>query len=894
MTENEGAQLAELMKKLESGAMLDQPCWSFIKEMNSFSDERLDSIAIRDGYRTYTYRQMFRYWERYAEAFSGVNITGKNNSRVALIATPLTESIFAFYGLNMTGASVSLIYHLDLFDEKQFYSMIEREQITDIVLSEIWAFPQLMKRLLRDREMLGLRNVIALESPLGGEYGIPAAELVRKTNATLFHELEGGLLMKDLLKQYEATPISYGDKKSSEGSVILHTTGTVNGMHKPVPMSDKNLNAVIPCVVKTKNTYDDFKNLPDHLVSCLTLNMSWVYAMVDMLNMPLALGMELVVLPFGGTNPRYADAIEEYGFSVLFTSKSILDSWLKTTPDMDLSKLKVVFMGGTYVSPDYKEQFNSYLRSCGSSARIINGYGLSELGGACIISPSTRDDDAIGYPLPGFKAKIYVEDEERFYDLSDGPRTGVLYLSSATLSSGRLGDEVFFKLDKIDGEDYLNTNDLVRVNEDGSMTCIGRSNQFFVNNAGVRFDAGLVQNAVTSQSGIVACGLAPEFHKMLHDNVPVLYVETEKHGKGDLTIVRDALIQVFIEDNMVLDTNLPSQVVIVERIPLNTGGKVDGKRLASGTVTGKRYSVKPVKSNDKIVDILLVPATEGEHALMGAGVPEELENDPYNILSELFAIIPDINEGNYAKVFRIPGLRELVIKLTGFDIKDIPRSMMNSMPQMFDIAFRKYVLPIMKGEKKMSKKKKEEFPKFPLPPLPPIPGAPWNSDEDAEDSPKKKAKKLRSDVQTAWEKSIDMQKSSIDSSKKQYGEFFDYFTGMMDDFADALPEELPFMPPCFASPKDVRKSMKEFEAMANEHFITQMDNMTDFFLQSQEKACENLPEIKEKKEEQAEATEVEAEVEVVEEKPAEEKPAAAKTTRTRQTRQTKEAKEAAK
>ena len=34
------------------------------------------------------------------------------------------------------------------------------------------------------------------------------------------------------------------------------------------------------------------------------------------------------------------------------------------------------------------------------------------------------------------------------------------------------------------------------------MTCIGRSNQFFVNNAGVRFDAGLVENAISAQPGI--------------------------------------------------------------------------------------------------------------------------------------------------------------------------------------------------------------------------------------------------------------------------------------------------------------------------------------------------------------------------------------------------------
>ena len=172
-----------------------------------------------------------------------------------------------------------------------------------------------------------------------------------------------------------------------------------------------------------------------------------------------------------------------------------------------------------------------------------------------------------------------------------------------------------------------------------------------MNNAGVRFDAGLVQTAVTAQPGIVACGLAPELHKTLHDNIPVLYVELEEKGAGALAVLRRALIQVFIKDGKLADTNLPSQCVITETIPLNTSGKVDAKKLAAGGVKGDRYSVKPVKMDDKVVDILLVPAAEGENATMGAGIPEELEGDPYNILSEVFACIPDLNKGKFTKLF---------------------------------------------------------------------------------------------------------------------------------------------------------------------------------------------------------------------------------------------------
>ncbi len=835
MKKSEKEQYEKVIERLESGELADQLCWSFIKELNSYSADRLDSMAITDGYRQYTYRQMFRYWERYAEAFSGMDMTGRSHARVALIGTPLTETVFAFYGLNMTGASVSLIYPFDLYDDKQIQSMIEREKITDLVVSEIYAFPQLMKCLLRDRELLGLRNIIVLESPMGGEYGIPAVEMLRNMNRELFRELPGAILMEDMLKKYEAFPISYGKGQSS---IVLHTTGTVSGMHKPVPMTDAALNSFVISAIKAKETYEDFAKAPKHMVTYLTLNMSWVYAMVDMLHTPLGLGMEIVSLPFGATNPRYSEAIEHYGINVLFTSKSILDSWLKTMPDIDLSKLKIVFMGGTYISPEYKKKFNDYLRSCGSPARIINGYGLSELGGACMLSPSSREDDAIGFLLPGFKAKIYVEEEDRYYDVSDGQHTGILFLNSPTMSTGRLDDTVFFELEEIDGEEYFNSNDMVRVNEDGSMTCIGRSNQFFVNNAGVRFDAGLVQNAITSQPGIAACGVAPELHKTLHDNIPVLYVEMNEKGAGSLNTLRKALIQVFIKDGVLEDTNLPSQCVIAQSIPLNSSGKVDIKQLAAGVVKGSRYSVKPVKMDGKVVDILLVPATEGENATMGAGIPEELQGDPYTILSEVFAIIPDLNKGRYSKLFKIPGMRELVLKLTGFDIRNIPASMYNATPKMFSLAYRKYMMPLMKGVNNMSKKKKNPMsnfmPKMPVPPM--MAFAQKMAEKKNDENVKARKEDVKSSMMTFWEQMIDMQKSAMEASKEQWNQFFKNTLDIEDTFAAIMPDEAPslFGFPLI-SPKAFMQNLKEFQEVSNAHFVEQLDSAVDFRFKGKER-----------------------------------------------------------
>ena len=805
---------------MESGEIADQPIWSFIKEMNSVSDERLDSVAITDGYRQYTYRQMFRTWERYAEAFSGFGLTGENRSRVGIVGVTISETIFALYGLNMTGASVSLIYHLDLYDEKQIYSMIEREKITDLIISELFAFPNVMKHLHRDKEMLGIRNIIVLPSPMGGEYAFPALEWARKLNRELYREIPDGVHMDDLLNRYEAYPISIPKEPSP---IVLHTTGTVSGMHKPVPLSNKAINSFVLSIIKAKETFEDFKrDFPDHPVTCVPFYLSWAYFMVDSLHTALSLGAEVICLPMASMNPHYSRVIEER-VNMIFTGV-IFDTWNKTRPDIDLSKLKFVIMGGTYISPEYKREFNRYLRSCGSTAHFINGYGLSELCGACAICPSSRDDDAIGYLLPGINAKILAEDEHRYYDISDGPRIGVLLLNSDTMSDGKLDGVEFFELEEVDGKKYFNTHDLVSVEEDGCLKCIGRSNQYFVNNAGVRFNAGLVERAVSSQPGIKACGLVPEFHKVLHDNVPILYAELSKGDGSELDTLRDALVQVFIEDELISDSNLPSQCVIVEHMPLNSNGKVDGKRLRTGSVKGDRYSINPAFIDDKLIDIVLTPAPEGEAATVDAGVPQELEEDPYNLLSSLFSAIPEIQEKGISTVLNIPGLRELIIKLTDFDIKNIPQSLWNISPKLFEITYKNNMLPLIREIDQIGSV-------LPLlggrmPPMPPIPFPVFGGLTDS----------FSDSSMEHWDRIFEIRKSSLDATRDYWMRFFEDFMDAEDSFADSLPDGVTMSPfgPWAISPKQLMKQAREFQEMTLEHFVKIADSIVDFYIQSQE------------------------------------------------------------
>ena len=118
------------------------------------------------------------------------------------------------------------------------------------------------------------------------------------------------------------------------------------------------------------------------------------------------------------------------------------------------------------------------------------------------------------------------------------------------------------------------------------------------------------------------------------------------------------------------------------------------------------------------------------------------------------------------------------------------------------------------------------------PVMPPLPFA-NGSGEDARDSFKK-----------FWEQMIDMQKSAMDSYKEQWNQFFEYMMDMEDTFAESLPDEVPSLPgfpvgqwPAI-SPKEFMKQVKEFQEMANKHFIEQADSAADFSVKGKEKLCD--------------------------------------------------------
>ena len=602
-----------------------QKCYKYIKERNSSDVRNSSAIAIIDGKREYSYRLMFRRWSLYAEVFSALGITGRKGARAGLTGLPSAETIFAFYALNMTGTSVSMMHIVDLNDPDNFKAMVEKEGITDLILADSAIHPQILDRILTLRYDLGIRNIIILDIPICGRYISEQYQAAHRKKIKEFRQFRGVLFMKDLFEKYEATSISYAEDASDEAAVILHTSGTTRGIHKPIPLSDTGLNEAVERLI----TDDRFSFLEGRAVTYLAMDLSSSYAMVDILHLTLAFGGTIVTLPATKTISGITQVIDDYGINVIFASGALFESLIRSKEALDLSRLAFVFLGGTYVPAHAKKRYDAFLKKKGAKIRTSIGYGLSETAAACILASSDRKDDAMGYPLAGVDVKIYVEEENRYYNLEDGPGSGVLCLSSPSLSCGRIGDTVFFDLIDIDGRSYLNTYDRVNVNADGSLTYAGRMNKYFVNNEGIRFDAGLVETAIAAVPDMTDCSLAPGYDKSIHDTIPVLFVPLKNNEEGTVKKVRQALIKVFIQDDKISKTNLPGQCVIAETIPHDAMGKVDTYQMMKRGVKGSTYRILPVRKQVEgktvLSDIRLIKAYDAPGRR--AGIPMELEDD---------------------------------------------------------------------------------------------------------------------------------------------------------------------------------------------------------------------------------------------------------------------------
>ena len=584
----------------------EQRAWKYLRELCSLNSSDMNRLAVIDGNREYTYGQMFREWERYASVFTSLGMTEEENARVGVLGSTCAEVIFSFYGLNMVGAQVSLVASWSAFNFARIEETILQEKLTDFIITDDLAQPDLVRELLIRRKELGLRNVIVLHVSMAGAAAIPVMTAVQEARYASMKALYRPICMETLLRSFGRLPVRYSQKETDETAFIIHTTGTTSGTGKPVPLSDGALNAVAESFMNLKDISLPF----DHLVTATMLDLSNSYGIVDQVHLAFAMGATVAAIPLGFLNPWFYKAISAYRISFLFSASFMFERWMKMPKgtDFDFSSLKFVALGGTAVSTEDKKRYHEFIEAHGGkNVSILNGYGLSELGGACCLSSPDLDDDSIGYTLPGFTVRLYDEDSGRFISPGRKGGEGVLYLTSPSMATPKLDGEDMIKVEIIDRKPYVCTNDLVHMDPDGRITYMGRAHRFFMREEGRKYESGKVEAEFSRLEDIENCVIVPVYYKIQHDTVPMLCVKTMDEAGDPKDIILKALRRVFIEEKILPENDIPSRVMMVEEFPRNTNGKIDLHKLSQGQVSDDVYAVDLVREQDHLSDFSLTP-----------------------------------------------------------------------------------------------------------------------------------------------------------------------------------------------------------------------------------------------------------------------------------------------
>ncbi|MGW4348130.1 amino acid adenylation domain-containing protein [Streptomyces sp. NPDC004690] len=279
---------------------------------------------------------------------------------------------------------------------------------------------------------------------------------------------------------------------------------------------------------------------------------------------PLLSGGASVIAPEEVRVP--GDELLDYIAEHRVTGVNLLPSFLAAMPDDRTVPSDVLFVvGAERLDPRLARRWGEGRRA------LFNAYGPTEV---TVNSVTWHYDPADPGPLPIGRPDPNV----RAYVLDRGLQpvgigvTGELYLAGPSLARGYLGrpdlTSAAFVADPFGppGERMYRTGDLVQWRPDGQLVFLGRVDHQ-IKIRGFRVELGEIESALTRHPDVRACAVT------LRDGRLVGYVIPVDGARPDPATLRKHLAG-HLPDHMV-----PSALLLIDRLPLTPGGKLDTAAL---------------------------------------------------------------------------------------------------------------------------------------------------------------------------------------------------------------------------------------------------------------------------------------------------------------------------
>jgi len=492
---------------------------SVVDTFNETTDKWKDKTAIVFYGRKMTYKELREQVDRFAAALHDMGI--KKGDKVALLLLNSPQFIIAYMGALKAGATLTAISPVYVSSEIKYqiedsgarmlvcldilYDNVEKSgvKLDAVILTSISDYLPGMKKFLGSSVLRAVYQKMAA----------PPVEIFQK---------EGFYRFQDLLKKYPPNPpdIKFNIR---EDIVTLPYTGGTTGRPKGAMITHYNFGAARQ--LGSKFWGDMVQEGKEVVIAYLPFYHIYGQAVVMMGGMTEGYTSILITTP---DPDDILSAIESHNGTIFYGVPSLYE-FLKDyekTDRVNWKKIKVLISGADALLEDTAVGWEKR-----TGARIHEGWGMTETTSTGMVNPYGRAKiGSFGVPMPGCVAGIVEAEGTKFLPVGS---TGELVFKGANVFAGywnkpEATKEVFLEED---GETWLRTGDLARMDEEGYFYFYDRKKDM-IKYKGLQVFAREVEEVIASHPQVKEAGVIGVPDPDVGEKVKAIVVlESEARGR---------------------------------------------------------------------------------------------------------------------------------------------------------------------------------------------------------------------------------------------------------------------------------------------------------------------------------------------------------------------------
>ncbi len=544
----------------EEAVKADLPDCTMYEYILRQNKDNMSHVALNYYDANITYGRMFEKIDQMAGCLQAAGIGVGEIVSVCMLNSP--DTIYLLFALNKIGAVANMlcgmdpseeilkhlmdvhstvVFTLDLFQDK-FAAIADQTNLKQIVVTNLTAEMAPMTRIAAQ----WLKGMKPKALPKDGRFA----------------------KWKDYFKQthLDSRTCHNGDAPA----VITYTGGTTGGA-KGVVLSSNGVSTVAKQGKLVLDTPAD-----STIMQVLPLFIAFGISSPMMIGLANRL-TQIIRIPM---SESISEFYKKFKPNYIVHGPAYWEKFADDNLDFDLTTLGMAICSGDMLRVSTEEKINRYFLSHGSPYPLMNGYGMTEVGGAITLSFSEGAHRIGSIGVPFVKVIIAAFDPDTCEELPYGER-GELCFCTPSMMIGYLNNEEetrnVIRLHE-DGKYWVHSGDLGYVDKDGFIFVSGRIKRFFAhveNGVHKKIFSLDIEKVLLQHPYVANCAVVPIADPKTVQ-VPVAYVllKKEYRGKPDM----EASLNAYSQERLSASYR-PVKYFFVDHFPLTKIGKIDYRAL---------------------------------------------------------------------------------------------------------------------------------------------------------------------------------------------------------------------------------------------------------------------------------------------------------------------------